>query len=111
VESKRVAIDILTEAGRQVGGGKDIHGSVSGSYGMIAEMWTVYLRHSNLQRHRQGDIPLTIDAQDVLEMMSILKKCRGVYSPEMNRENYIDDVGYVALAGMVAQAEETPHNE
>jgi hypothetical protein len=97
------ATDILEEAGRQVGGEKDIHGNVDNSYSMVAQMWEVYLRHSNYQRHNNPSSSyLKIDAIDVLELMSILKKCRHVYSPTVNRENFVDDAGYVTLAGMIA---------
>jgi Domain of unknown function (DUF6378) len=92
-----------------VNGGKDIHGPVGDSYAMIAQLWEIYLRHSNYKRHGNPAAgQLSIDAKDVLEMMSLLKKGRDVYSPKMNRENFTDDAGYVALAGMVAQAMEPP---
>src|SRR5579864_1866231 len=102
-----IATDILSEASKQVGGGRDIHGDVDNSYAMVAQMWEVYLRHSNFQRHNNPAAGhLSIDAVDVLELMSILKKCRHVYSPAVNRDNFVDDVGYVALAGMIAHAKE-----
>lgn len=97
------ASDILAEAGRQVSGDRDIHGSVEDSYAMVAQLWEVYLRHSNYNRHNNPSPgQLRIDPADVLEMMSLLKKCRFVYSTEPNRDNFVDDAGYTALAGMVA---------
>ena len=97
------ATEILAEASKHVGGNRDIHGDVDGSYTMVAQMWEVYLRHSNQQRHESpSSINLRIDSVDVLEMLSIMKKCRGVYSTSPNRENYVDDAGYVSLAGMIA---------
>jgi hypothetical protein len=101
MEDKSTAVEILTDAAHCVGGGRSIHGDVNPSFEMIAEMWTVYIGHSIARRHN-GTVK--VDANDVLEMMSIMKKCRHVYSPEVNRENFVDDAGYTALAGMVVGA-------
>lgn len=96
------AVDILEDASQAVGGGRDIHGDVDNSYSMVAQMWEVYLRHANYSRHKNPSILLQIDAVDVLEMMSLLKKARFVYAIDVNRDNFADDAGYTALAGMVA---------
>lgn len=110
MEDKTVAIDILAEAGKLVGGGRDIHGSVDNSYSMVAQLWEVYLRHSNFSRHNNPQAGhLHIDTADVLEMLSLLKKGRFVYATEPNRENFVDDAGYVALAGMIAMPKPPQH--
>lgn len=102
MEDKAVAVGILAEASKAVDGGRNIHGNVDNSYSMVAQMWEVYLRHSNYSRHNNPSAGhLNIDAADVLEMMSILKKCRFVYATSVNRENFVDDAGYTALAGML----------
>jgi hypothetical protein len=109
MNDKRAAIEILADAGRQVDGGKDIHGPVLESYSMVGELWGTYIRHINIARRGRAYIQeLTIEAEDVLELMSLLKKARNAYSPQSNPENFADDVGYVALAGMVAQATGAP---
>ena len=105
------ATDILEEASKQVGGGRDIHGDVDNSYSMVAQMWEVYLRHANYARHKNSSVMLRIDAVDVLEMMSLLKKARFVYATEPNRENFVDDAGYTALAGMQCLPKPEPVRE
>lgn len=72
------------------------HGSAENSFEMIGDLWTVYLRHA--RQHRQHD---RILAEDVAQLMSIHKKCRAVYGDTTNAENFVDDIGYVALAGML----------
>jgi hypothetical protein len=105
------ATDILSEALKHVGGGRDVHGDVDNSYSMVAQMWEIYLRHANYARHKNSSVMLRIDAVDVLEMMSLLKKARFVYSTEPNRENFVDDAGYIALAGMQALPKREPEPE
>jgi Domain of unknown function (DUF6378) len=107
-----LATDILSEASKQVGGDRDIHGDVDNSYSMIAQLWEIYLRHSNFRRHGIAAAGhLHIDAIDVLEMMSLLKKGRFVYATEPNRDNFVDDAGYTALAGMQALPKQEPKQE
>lgn len=73
----------------------DQHGNAEDSFRMIAQFWMVYLEHVNRKRPEGG---ITIHPEDVAEMMSLLKKARKVCGyPSL--DNYIDDVGYVALAG------------
>jgi Domain of unknown function (DUF6378) len=102
------ATDILKEAENNVGGNRDIHGDVDNSYSMVAQFWEVYLRHSNYARHRNQTTRLQIDAADVMQMMSLLKKARFVYATEPNRENFVDDAGYTALAGMISLPKPEP---
>jgi hypothetical protein len=73
-----------------------VHGSAEDSFRMIAELWTTYLRHTRLVRSHDQLLP-----EDIAQMMSILKKCRAVYGDPSNADNFVDDLGYTALAGMM----------
>lgn len=73
-----------------------VHGSAENSFMMIGEMWTVFLRHHRQVRKHDNIMP-----QDVAQMMSILKKCRAIYGDKTNGDNFVDDIGYAALAGML----------
>jgi len=84
---------VTTERGNQ-------HGSAENSFEMIADFWTVYLRHTH--KHRHGVLlDLRIAPADVAEMMSLLKKSRGVYGAPGNPDNAVDDTGYTALGEML----------
>jgi hypothetical protein len=63
---------------------------------MIAEMWQVYLRHVYLTRNM-----LAITPHDVAQMMALLKKARAMYGDPLNEDNFVDDIGYTALAAML----------
>jgi hypothetical protein len=65
----------------------------------VAQMWQLYLRMSNTRRHGGPNIHVVIDKEDVAQMMSLLKKVRHVYGDPQNEENFIDDLGYTAMAG------------
>jgi hypothetical protein len=75
----------------------DQHGDAAESFAMIAELWTVYLAHTNKMGHGSPR-SVVITPRDVAEMMSLLKKARKVYGSG-SAENYIDDIGYTALGG------------
>lgn len=70
------------------------HGPVPPSFEMAGQLWTVYLRHVRAVRKHDN-----IMAEDALQMMSLYKKVRSVYGDRSNDENFVDDIGYVALAG------------
>lgn len=96
-DNRNVARDLLIEAGRTVLKDRPgVHGSAENSFEMIGDLWTVYLRH--LRRVRGTD---TIRGEDVAQMMSMLKKVRALYGDATNRDNFIDDIGYASLAGML----------
>lgn len=89
---------VTTERGNQ-------HGSAENSFEMIADFWAVFLRHTH--KHRHGiHLDLRIMPSDVAEMMSLLKKARGVYGDPGNPDNAVDDVGYTALAEMLRRDDE-----
>lgn len=73
-----------------------IHGSAEQSFQMIADLWTVYLNHVSRVRD-----DTRIRPEDVAQMMSMLKKARAVYGDVTNDDNFVDDLGYTALAGML----------
>lgn len=77
-----------------------IHGSAENSFQMIADMWTVYLRHV-FEVTKKDEVR----AVDVANMMTQMKQVRSVYGDDQNMENYVDEVGYSALAGMIAKEE------
>lgn len=63
---------------------------------MIAQFWSIYLSHVN------NNSAVEINVTDVAEMMSLLKKVRFIFGDKTNDENFTDDIGYVAIAGMFA---------
>lgn len=96
-DNREVAKDLITEAARTILQSRPgVHGSAEQSFEMIADMWTVYLRH--LRRVRGID---ALRGEDVAQMMTLLKKARALYGDAANRDNFIDDIGYAALAGML----------
>lgn len=101
-DNRKVAVEILKEAAATVGVKRPgVHGSAENSFQMIADLWTVFLRHV-----RQVSGTDTIRADHVAEMMSMLKKARKVYGDQNNPDNDIDDAGYSALAGMIRLPED-----
>lgn len=74
------------------------HGDLEKSFTMIADLWNVYLRHKTLASGLDVAMTVPIDAVDVLEMMSLLKKARNVYGAPIV-DHSADDIGYTGLAG------------
>jgi hypothetical protein len=75
------------------------HGDAENSFTDIAFLWTWWLGH-----------PVT--AYDVAQMMSLFKKARTKGNPD-HEDNFVDDLGYTALAGEISaknrfRAENTP---
>lgn len=89
-----IARNVLTSAIEAIDKGSQKHGEPHDSFIMIAQLWSVYLQHT-LQR-RQGN---QLQAHDVAEMMSLLKKARAAYASVA--DNYVDDAGYTSLAAML----------
>lgn len=97
-DNRQVASTLMAKAHQAVIKDRPgVHGSAQMSFQMIAEMWTVYMRHATIAR--DGDSKIT--AVDVLQMMSLLKKARAIFGDVTNDDNFIDDLGYTALAGML----------
>lgn len=96
-DNRKVAAQLLSQAGitvlkERVG----VHGSAENSFEMIGDLWTMYLRHA--RRVRGSD---HVTAVDVAQMMSMMKKSRSLYGDANNVDNFIDDIGYSSLAGML----------
>lgn len=72
------------------------YGSPEDSFQAIANFWDTWL----ITRYRKREM-IQIDALDVAEMMSLLKKARTAANPK-HEDNFIDDVGYSCCAGEIA---------
>lgn len=107
-DNRNIASNILKSADKTVSTqrGTD-HGDAENSFTMIADLWRVYLEHTNKQRY-QNIVTVNIEPQDVAQMMSLLKKARFVYGKSANPDHFVDDTGYTALAGMMIGADPTP---
>lgn len=97
-----IAAKILEEARKVAAEGErqNSHGDTAASFNAIAEMWTVYLKHTLHVRHKDA---IQLDGSDVAQMMSLLKKVRTLFGGA-TLEHPIDDVGYTSLAGMLAMS-------
>lgn len=93
-----VAAKLLTEAGRTILHNRPgVHGSTENSFQMIGELWEVYCRHTRFTRNNNAEIL----PQDVAQMMTMLKIARSVYGDPTNPDNFVDAIGYQALADML----------
>lgn len=87
----------LDEAAGLIGGDRARqHGDVRALHEQVAQLWTAYLEPQR--------VPLAapLEARDVLAMMALLKLARAQHG-DFNRDDYVDALGYVALAGQVAE--------
>lgn len=101
-DDREIAKRIIIDAGNAVLKERPgVHGSAENSFGMIAEMWTVYLRHVFEVRSNNE-----VTAFDVANMMTQLKQVRSIYGDSQNMDNYVDQVGYASLAGMIIKEEQ-----
>jgi hypothetical protein len=97
-DNRKVASTLMAKANHTITKARPgLHGSAELSFQMIADLWTVYIRHTTIAR--DGDSRIT--AVDVSQMMSLLKKARSIYGDVTNDDNFVDDLGYSALAGML----------
>lgn len=105
-DDRRVALALTVEAAKTVTVSRPgVHGSAENSFAMIGELWTTYLRH--VRKVRKSD---EIRPEDVAQMMSMLKKARAIYGDTKNRDNFVDDLGYTSLAGMLQLPEQFDAN-
>ena len=89
----------LDEAAGLIGGDRARqHGDVRLLHDHVAGLWTAYLQP------RRGRLDQSLDARDVLAMMALLKLARSQHGA-FNRDDWVDALGYVALAGQVAEEE------
>lgn len=70
---------------------QDVHGNPENTFGLIADYWSVYLSHST-------ENMILIDASDVAIMMTLFKIARLQVNPQ-HRDNILDGIGYLAIAG------------
>lgn len=83
---------ILAEAGRLVSADRARqYGDYRDSMADIADAWNVYLDHC-------------LRPSDIAVMMALLKIARMKAAP-LNPDNYVDAVGYLAIAGALAAVE------
>lgn len=102
-DDRSIAKKIIEDAARTILIDRPgVHGSAENSFAMIAELWSLYLRHCRFVRGNDAIRP-----EDVAEMMTMLKKARKVYGASSNMDNDVDDVGYTALAGMLRTPDQT----
>lgn len=73
------------------------HGDVRSLHEMVAALWNAYLTC-------EGS-PVRIIDCDVLVMMALLKIARTRHG-DFNRDDWVDALGYVALAGQVAEEDQ-----
>jgi hypothetical protein len=93
------ALALVVEAGKTIGKDRPgVHGSAENSFQMIGDLWSAYLSHTMAVRNT-GDY--RIMPQDVARMMELMKIARSIYGDPNNRDNYVDSIGYAALAGML----------
>ena len=79
---------VLATAATLIRGDREkTHGDARLVYGLTADLWSAYLG-------------VTLCARDVTQCLSLMKKARTKYG-QHNDDDYIDDVGYVALASEV----------
>jgi hypothetical protein len=88
---------VTTERGNQHGGAED-------SFQMIADLWMVYLNHTNRPNPLLETRPsrIVITPKDVALMMDMLKTARHTYGDPMNEDNFVDKAGYTGLAAALA---------
>jgi hypothetical protein len=83
------ASTVLATAATLVDGDRrSTHGDPKTSFNRIAAMWSAYTG-------------VTISAKDVAHMMALMKMTRTMYG-EHNDDDFIDEVGYIALASEVS---------
>ena len=76
------------------------HGDKERSFSVIAKFWTTYLHNRNIPE----DMPSDISAFDVAQMMVLLKIARSIQGSPM-RDHFVDEAGYAAIAGEIAEAQ------
>lgn len=87
----------LDEAAGLIGGDRARqHGDVRALHEQVAQLWTAYLEPS------RDPLAASLTAIDVLAMMALLKLARAQHG-DFNRDDYVDALGYIALAGQVAE--------
>ena len=71
------------------------HGDKHEFHEAAADLWNAYLRGAH-------GVNAQIRAQDVAQMMALLKMAR-TFAPGFHADNYIDGAAYTAIAGELAK--------
>ncbi len=91
------AKEIATRAAELVGGERNrTHGECKGNHQRIAALWNAYLSALH------PGMPLILQPQHVACMMVLLKIARTTFGAH-NADDYVDAVGYAAIAGDIAE--------
>ena len=86
----------LQDAARLVDGPRQAtHGDKHEFHEAAADLWNAYLRGAH-------GVNAQIRAQDVAQMMALLKMARS-FAPGFHADNYIDGAAYTAIAGELAK--------
>lgn len=92
---------LLAEAAQIIGHDRnDQYGNAEDSFGVIAEFWSTWLtaRAGELVSTMGGEPhSVIVTAADVANMLGLMKKARTAVGGH-KRDNYVDEVGYTALA-------------
>jgi Cdc6-like AAA superfamily ATPase len=91
----RKAVEICEHAAELIDNDrKESYGSVRENHENIARFWNAYLES-------RRDVVAPLEALDILHMMALLKIAR-TQTGDFHSDNWMDAVGYMALAGEVA---------
>lgn len=97
-DNRKVAGDLIAQAAKTILKDRPgVHGSAENSFQMIADLWNVRIAH---KRAIHGNDAL-LNPADVAQFMADLKTARTAYGDPMNADNFVDGLGYLALAGML----------
>ena len=88
------AASTLLDAAERIRKAGAEHGDCSGSFSMLADMWTSYISHACSVRSDHKLRPA-----DVAQMLAMLKIVRSIYGN--SHDNFVDQAGYTALASML----------
>ena len=87
--------EILQKTEKLVNGDRDkTHGNKIENHENISRLWSAYLQNKT-------KLQIIISPEDVAQLMSLLKIAR-TQAGEHNIDDYVDAVGYQAIAGEIA---------
>ena len=90
--------DIASSASRLVSGDRNAtHGDFRRNHANIAALWSAYLQARFADKHC-----ITVTPHDAACMMTLLKLAR-IMTGAHNPDDYVDAVGYAAIAGGIAE--------
>ena len=77
---------------------RETHGDFAENFESIAGLWCAYL---TARKYAYDDPFITITAQDVAQMMVLLKIARTM-NGKLNPDDYVDAIGYAMIAAGLA---------